>query len=118
MNINLNIGETHVPYWHRGANWPRHPSPCRAFGGDDCDVSVSGFRQQSCLEWVDVQLSSLIRKFLSGTILICSDHGDCWGEDGLWEHGISHPMTLTVPLLLRVRGVPVTATPYFPSRLP
>ena len=36
--------------------------------------------------------------------IVCADHGDCWGEDGLWEHGISHPCTLTVPLLLRVRG--------------
>ena len=32
--------------------------------------------------------------------------GDCWEENGLWEHGVSHPSTLTVPLLMRVRGVP------------
>ena len=106
----LNIGETHVPYWHRGATWPRHPSPCRPFGAEQCDALESAFRQQSCLEWVDDQLSSLISKFLPGTIVICSDHGDCWGEDGLWEHGISHPMTLTVPLMMRVRGVPVSAS--------
>ena len=24
----LNVGETHVPYWHIDADWPREPSPC------------------------------------------------------------------------------------------
>ena len=103
----LNVGETHVPYWHEGANWSRFPSPCRAFGGDMCSVSESQRRQQACLSWVDAQLQHLVDCFLESTVLICADHGDCWGEDGLWEHGVSHPATLTVPLWLRVRGKPV-----------
>ncbi|MEC8688446.1 MAG: sulfatase-like hydrolase/transferase [Cyanobacteriota bacterium] len=103
----LNVGETHVPYWHEGAPWPRRPSPCIAFGGEACDAAESARRQRACLEWVDHQLGGLLRRFSAGTTLICADHGDCWGEDGLWEHGISHPATLTVPLLLRVRGEPV-----------
>ena len=41
------------------------------------------------------------------SIVLTADHGDCWGEDGLWEHGISHRRTLEVPLLMRVRGVPL-----------
>ena len=24
----LNVGETHVPYWHQGASWDRWRSPC------------------------------------------------------------------------------------------
>ena len=103
----LNVGETHVPYWHEGAEWPRFPSPCRPFGGADCSATESSRRQQACLAWVDQQLDSLVSRFLPSTVLICADHGDCWGEDGLWEHGISHPATLTVPLWLRVRGKPV-----------
>ena len=103
----LNIGETHVPYWYDGASWPQWPSPCVPFGGSACSSELSRTRQRLCLEWVDKQLDSLIRLFLGSTILVCSDHGDCWGEDGLWEHGISHPSTLTVPLLLRVRGTPI-----------
>lgn len=103
----LNIGETHVPYWHEGAEWSRFPSPCRAFGGDQCSALESKRRQQACLAWVDSQISSLVDRFLHSTILICADHGDCWGEDGLWEHGISHPSTLTVPLWMRVRGLPI-----------
>ena len=27
----LNVGETHVPYWHQGAAWDRWPSPCVPF---------------------------------------------------------------------------------------
>ena len=106
----LNVGETHVPYWHEGASWERWPSPCVPFGNEHCSATECSQRQTSCLEWVDRQLATLLDSFQDGTVLICADHGDCWGEDGLWEHGISHPATLTVPLLLRVRGVPVEKT--------
>ena len=105
----LNVGETHVPYWHEGAPWPRRPSPCVAFGGEACNAFESARRQRACLEWVDARLAPLLQRFREGTTLVCADHGDCWGEDGLWEHGISHPATLTVPLLLRYRGQPVGA---------
>ena len=105
----LNVGETHVPYWHEGADWERWPSPCVPFGSEHCSAEESARRQQACLTWVDQQLEPLLERFSAGTVLICADHGDCWGEDGLWEHGISHPATLTVPLLMRVHGVPVEA---------
>ena len=111
----LNVGETHVPYWHEGAQWDRWPSPCFPFGGDKCDAAESSRRQRLCLQWVDNQLSDLISRFFDSTILVCADHGDCWGEDGLWEHGISHSCTLTVPLLLRVRGRPISASTVPPS---
>jgi hypothetical protein len=111
----LNVGETHVPYWHEGAPWPRWPSPCVPFGGEHCSAEESRRRQMACLEWVDSRLAPLLERFLDGTILVCADHGDCWGEDGLWEHGISHPATLTVPLLLRVRGRPIGAAAPTPA---
>ena len=104
----LNVGETHVPYWHEDADWERWPSPCVPFGGSQCSHHESRRRQIACLEWVDAQLGPLLDAFQSCTTLACADHGDCWGEDGLWEHGISHPSTLTVPLLMRIRGVPVS----------
>jgi hypothetical protein len=100
----LNVGETHVPYWHEEAPWPRWPSPCVPFGGEACSAPESRRRQRACLAWVDGRLQSLLQRFAHATTLACADHGDCWGEDGLWEHGISHPTTLTVPLWLRVRG--------------
>ncbi|GCE64736.1 hypothetical protein OMCYN_00657 [cyanobiont of Ornithocercus magnificus] len=106
----LNIGETHVPYWHQGADWECWPSPCTPFGGPSCSAAESARRQLACLEWIDCSLAWLLQRFADGTVLVCADHGDCWGEDGLWEHGISHPATLTVPLLLRVRGKPVSSS--------
>ena len=104
----LNVGETHVPYWHEDADWEPWPSPCVPFGGNQCSRRESRRRQIACLEWVDSQLSPLLNAFRSCTTIVCADHGDCWGENGLWEHGISHPSTLTVPLLMRVRGEPIS----------
>ena len=100
----LNVGETHVPYWHEGASWDQWPSPCIPFGGTQCSRRESRRRQIACLEWIDCQIAPLLDLFSDSTTLVCADHGDCWGEDGLWEHGISHPATLTVPLLMKVRG--------------
>lgn len=105
----LNVGETHIPYWHQGAPWPRWPSPCEPLGGPSCSALESRRRQRACLAWVDQQLAPLLQRFSAGTVLVCADHGDCWGENGLWAHGFSHPAILTVPLILRVRGEPVHA---------
>ena len=108
----LNVGETHVPYWHQGALWDQHDNPCvpfqRANRRRDCRQ-----RQRACLEHVDGLLAPLIEALLPATAVITADHGDCWGEDGLWEHGISHRRTLEVPLLMRVRGVPIKPGVWF-----
>jgi hypothetical protein len=102
----LNVGETHVPYYFEGAPWSPQDNPCRPFQtvdrADDCRL-----RQRLACEWVDAELAPLLARFEGATVILCADHGDCWGEDGLWEHGISHEMTLTVPLLMRVAGRPV-----------
>jgi hypothetical protein len=100
----LNVGEPHVPYYHEGAPWPREDNPCVPFQKIDRSADCR-LRQRACLEFVDRALAPLLARFRDATIVLCGDHGDCWGEDGLWEHGISHEMTLTVPLLLRLRGV-------------
>jgi hypothetical protein len=99
----LNVGEPHVPYYYQGAPWPRDDNPCVPFQTVDRSADCR-LRQRACLEFVDEALGPLLARFAGATIVLCSDHGDCWGEDGLWEHGISHPMTLTVPLLIRLRG--------------
>lgn len=106
----LNLGETHVPYWHEGASWSRRDNPCVPFQTVDRSADCRS-RQLACLEFADKELAPLLDAFMGSTILACGDHGDCWGEDGLWEHGISHPATLTVPLLVRLRGEPIDADP-------
>ena len=96
-----NLGETHVPYWHEGAGWNASRNPCVPFGSDN-DAAESRRRQIACVEWIDREIAPLFAAFDSAAIVVCADHGDCWGEDGLWEHGIHHPRTLEVPLLFRL----------------
>ena len=101
----LNVGETHVPYWHAGALWDRDDNPCVPFQRSSHERRrTCRRRQRACLEYVDALLSPLLEDFRGATTVLTADHGDCWGEDGLWEHGISHRRTLEVPLLMRVRG--------------
>jgi membrane-anchored protein YejM (alkaline phosphatase superfamily) len=102
----LNVGETHVPYWFEGAAGSWQENPCRPFSETN-DAELCRARQRACLEYVDQQLGALLDTFAHATIMVCGDHGDCWGEDGLWEHGVHHEMTLRVPLLVRFKGKPV-----------
>ncbi len=97
----LNIGETHVPYHYEGAPWDASWNPCIPFGTAN-DAAECRRRQIACLEHVDAALAPLLDAFAQGTIVVCADHGDCWGEDGLWEHGFHHPRVLEVPLLFRL----------------
>lgn len=96
----INVGETHTPYWHRGAAWSREESPCVAFSAGN-DAAKSRDRQRACLAFADRALAPVLRAFSGANILACGDHGDAWGEDGLWEHGFSHRTVLEVPLLFR-----------------
>lgn len=96
----LNVGETHVPYWHEGAAWaPTYT--CVPFGVGN-DAAESRRRQVACVEWIDAELAPLLRAYADAAVVVCADHGDCWGEDGLWEHGVHHEKTLEVPLILRL----------------
>ncbi len=97
----LNLGETHVPYYYQGADWSPEYNPCVPFG-DNNDALKARYRQQRALEHADEQLAEILEAFSASTTLACADHGDCWGEDGLWEHGISHEKVLEVPLLFRL----------------
>jgi hypothetical protein len=101
----LNVGETHVPYHFEGAPWDREVNPCRPFA-DDNDAAECLRRQRACLEWVDEKLGGLLDSFAAANIVACADHGDAWGEDGVWEHGVPHPKVLEVPLLLRLANPP------------
>jgi membrane-anchored protein YejM (alkaline phosphatase superfamily) len=100
----MNIGETHVPYWHRGADWDKSYNPCIPFSKDNSREECQR-RQIACIEFIDDKIKPLIDMFNNDNIVITSDHGDCWGEDGLWEHGIHHEMTVTVPLVFRINGL-------------
>jgi hypothetical protein len=101
----LNCAETHVPYWHQGASWAFDDNCCEPFQTIDRSAECA-VRQMSSLCHIDRALAPLIAQFMTATIIICADHGDAWGEDGVWEHGVPHPSVLTVPLMIRYRGQP------------
>ena len=96
----LNVGETHVPYYFEGASWSFDDNPCVPFSHNN-DADACRIRQTAALEFVDRAIGPLLKSFRDASIFVCADHGDCWGEDGLWEHGFSHPKVLEVPLLFR-----------------
>lgn len=107
----VNVGETHVPYFFEGAPWERLPSPCVPFGETN-DAAECARRQRACLEFVDEKLGPLLERFAAASTIVCADHGDAWGEDGLWEHGIHHQKVLEVPLRFRLGQAPgVAGTP-------
>lgn len=56
--------------------------------------------QQAALIYVDSQLPilfSAIRETGPLFCVLCSDHGDAYGEDGFYGHRLNHEVVLTVP---------------------
>ena len=54
----------------------------------------------AALRYVDRELGKLFQPFQkkgNTFVICCSDHGTCYGEDGVWYHGINHPIVNTVP---------------------
>ena len=53
----MNIGETHVPYCHEGADWGWEYNPCTPFSEHN-DAALCRQRQSACLEFVDRRIGS------------------------------------------------------------
>lgn len=56
--------------------------------------------QAAALRYVDGELKRLFEAFRKKGktfVICCSDHGTCYGEDGIWYHGVNHPVVNTVP---------------------
>lgn len=54
----------------------------------------------AALRYVDERLKTLFDFFKSRNktfVIVCSDHGSCYGEDGFYFHGFNHEITNTVP---------------------
>jgi hypothetical protein len=75
----VNISSTHRPY-------------------SNGDGTLSVKAQRMCLQYVDRHLPKLLDLFPHGAVgIVCGDHGDCMGEDGLWGHNVVHEQVMTVP---------------------
>lgn len=56
--------------------------------------------QQAALKSVNEALPMLLDALQARgntLLIICGDHGTCFGEDGYWGHRIGHPLVWTVP---------------------
>ncbi|GAC1367728.1 MAG: STM4013/SEN3800 family hydrolase [Ktedonobacteraceae bacterium] len=54
----------------------------------------------AALTYVDAQLSPLFTAMLRRSpalVILCSDHGTAYGEDGYYGHRVAHPVVWTVP---------------------
>ena len=112
----LNVGETHYPYALAGedsSDWPRisgvHGVLKRI---DDNDADSDAFfddeqmgrlrqRQIDALRGVDALMERLYDIVPANTwIVVTSDHGELFGEDGYFGHGpIAHDKVLEVPFV-------------------
>jgi hypothetical protein len=75
----MNIATTHKPY--RGE-----------------EESIKG--QAKCLDYIDSYIDDIIDLLPKPVdCYIFGDHGDCFGEDGLYYHGFYHPKIMEVPMI-------------------
>ncbi|MHB8656607.1 MAG: sulfatase-like hydrolase/transferase [Solirubrobacteraceae bacterium] len=115
----LNVGETHYPYAHPGAPAPELPhisgvhgvfkrlDELRDGGGEPAEFFTPQTlkelheRQIAALEYLDGVLGALIERLAPNTwLVVTSDHGELFGEDGFFGHGpVAHEKVLEVPFL-------------------
>ncbi len=107
----INFGETHDPYKFEGSNYPDIAAYKKIEDSEKIEDLEKArkivFEQQmKCVEFLDLQLKPLVDLFLraKATITITADHGELFGEDGLWQHQDMHEATTTVPLIMNVEG--------------
>lgn len=66
-------------------------------GGGTTDTRAS---HAAALRYIDTQLPRLVRALSRGApvfLIVCSDHGTLYGEDGRTGHRVAHPVVTTVP---------------------
>jgi hypothetical protein len=104
----INFGETHAPYTYRGKTEPckddvrarrmRWPPIEQGPVGTETDAFKC---QVAAAEFLDYCLPQLFNAMPGNTIVVLtSDHGDCFGEDGYWGHAVNHPKVFEVPLAI------------------
>jgi membrane-anchored protein YejM (alkaline phosphatase superfamily) len=112
----INFGETHAPFSFAGKQgecpidvrarimkWP--PEEAGAVGR----ANEAFKHQMLAAEFLDTRLPRLFSGIPDNTVVVlCADHGECFGEAGYWGHGVNHPQVLEVPLaIFRLDGRPV-----------
>ncbi len=107
LAILLNIGETHEPYEFESTKRTgrERASRRRMFDRDNVGFLRDEFEKQvACCEFVDASLGRFFEVVASAigetVVVVCGDHGECFGEDGLYGHGFYHQKVIEVPILI------------------
>lgn len=114
----INFGETHAPYTSKAM-----PQPCpddvraRRMAWPPVESGPTGRAtqawgwQRKAVEFLDERLPRLFETLPGDTIaVVTGDHGECFGEDGYWGHGVNHPKVYEVPLaIFRLDRAPLGA---------
>jgi Sulfatase len=115
----LNVGETHYPYSWPGQDSSDLPHISGVHGVvkrldeiDAEDEAAAGMfteaklkslheRQVAALEYLDGVFATLLERLAPDTwLIVTSDHGELFGEDGYFGHGpIAHEKVLEVPFV-------------------
>jgi arylsulfatase A-like enzyme len=111
----VNVSETHVPYDFGDAIDPEVKDILdRArllWGGKRYNehrvrIAPEEFArlhqaQIQAVEAVDTKIGELLSALTGPVMLVvCGDHGEAFGEDGLYGHGFPHPAVIEVPLIV------------------
>jgi hypothetical protein len=109
----LNVGETHYPYalsHEPSERWPKvhgvHGVLAHATAGspspfDPQQLSELRARQVAAVRYLDDVIDALFTRLPKPTwVVVTSDHGELFGEDGFFGHGpILHDKVLEVPFV-------------------
>ena len=122
----INYGETHSPFHHadmveRKKEIDSRFSLGRLFNQKGLKSNEWRFDQEafdmqvSCAEFLDARAGELIAYFKNRgrptTFVVCADHGECLGEDGLYGHAIYHEKVMEIPLLIFRINAPAHPAP-------
>ena len=122
----VNYGETHSPFRHEGSPAAndevlKKVSLSRLFNQRGVHDENQRFdevlfrRQVACAEYLDARIGELIdfftRRGAPTTVVVCADHGECLGEQGLYGHAFYHEKVMEVPILIFRLNAPAHAAP-------
>ncbi len=105
----LNLIETHTPYMHYGIDRKEYSMQARDYMSfppkPDAELMNSQGKklhqaQIAAAEHLDTLMGQFLAKLPSNTfVILTADHGECFGEDGFWGHGVYHPKVMEVPMM-------------------
>jgi arylsulfatase A-like enzyme len=122
----INYGETHSPFRHGDMEAPcgkveERFSHARLFNqaglqSEEWTFDSENFEKHlRCAEFLDQRMGELLEfirhRGRPTTVIVCGDHGECFGESGLYGHGFYHEKVMEVPLLIFRVNAPPHAPP-------